>query len=175
MFKNTIAEVTVGETTYFRTISGNTSDTITIATLPGDKARARLGSVEAGEVTIVCANAGVGGNEYEVEVVLSSGQNMELSASLTDLMLTVYLGTNAEGLADNSKNTATAIAAKIDEIAEFTATMTGAGGVIAVTENPIPFTGGTAVVAVSAGDKYRINENYTNITLMKSLIDVLTP
>lgn len=157
-----VAEVTIDNTTYHRTITSNTSNTITIADLPGTIATARLGAPEAGEVTITTVLKGVGGNEYDVEVVLSPGQNAELSASLTGLMLTVYLGTDAGGVADDAKNTDALIATAIDQVPEFNATATGAGGVIAVTVEPVPFTGGTAVVTVGSGDVYKINENILN-------------
>ena len=162
MFANTIAEVIINEITYYRTIASNTSNTIAITELPGTASSAKLGVPEAGEVTIVYDIKGVGGNEYEVEVVLSPNQNATLSSSLTGLMLTVYLGTDAGGLADNAKNTATAIAESISQVPDFTATMTGMGGVITVTVEPIPFTGGTAVITVGNGDIYRINETYSS-------------
>jgi hypothetical protein len=158
-----IAEIHIGSTTYFRAITDNDAHILSFGTLPGSVATAILGDHAAGEVTIQTATQGIGGNEYEVEVVLSSGQNMELSASLTGLMLTVYLGTDGAGAADGSKNTATAVAAKIDELAEFTATMTGSGGVIAETVNPVPFTGGVAIVSVSNGIPYRIRSSYASL------------
>lgn len=161
MFLGAVAKIQIGNISYLRSVVGNTSTRIGIAPLIGSPATAILGSSEAGEVTITCLTDG--DVDYQVEVVVSSGQNMELSASFVDPMLTVYLGTDGTGAADNAKNTATAIAVKIDELSAFSAEMTGAGGVIAVTEDPVNFSGGIDPVVVTAGCEYQIKPANSNI------------
>jgi len=163
MFLGAIADIKIGTKHYLRSVIGNTETRIGINPIQGASATAILGEHAAGEVTIVTVAQGIGGNEYTCEVVLSAGQNMALSASLTGLVLTVYLGTDAGGLADNAKNTATAVAVVIDQVPEFTATMTGAGGVIATTVNPVAFTGGIAIVSASVGCEYQIKKPTSNI------------
>jgi hypothetical protein len=151
-----IAKVRVNGIEYLRSIASNTADTITIATLPGAAAGAVYGDAGGGQVTIACVEEGEAGNLYTLEVVLSPGQDAALSASLLESVLTVFLGTDAEGLADNAKNTGTLVAAAIGDVPGFDATMTGSGGVVAETENPVLFTGGIDAVPVAAGCEYQI-------------------
>jgi len=150
---NKIINVEVDDITYTRTILSNTVNTITINVLPGASAIAKIGTAETSEVTITVTAKGVAGNEYTVEVVEAPGTDDNLSASLTEDMLTVYLGKTAGSL-DNAKNTGTLVAGVITQLAEFTAELTGSGGVVDATLAPIEFTGGVDVISVSSGDKY---------------------
>jgi len=167
MFAGHTVKVSVGEKEYLRTVSSNTADTLTMATLPGAAASAIIGTPGTAEVTVTVATEGIGGNEYTAEVVEAPGDDDNLSASLTGLVLTVYLGKTG-GVLDNAKNTATLVAAAIDTIPEFTAAMTGSGGVVPVAA-AVPFTGGVAVVNVSAGSEYQIMRK-THVQLTGSLI-----
>lgn len=153
---NKFAEIALGAVTYTRKITANSSNTITIDALPGAAASAVIGAVEAGQVTVVSDSKGVGGNEFSIEFATSSGNDMALSSSLTGLVITVYLGTGVAGALDDAKNTATLIAASISEIPNFTATMTGSGGAMGETAEPVEFSGGVAVISVSASCIYRI-------------------
>jgi hypothetical protein len=154
IFAGTIAKIIIAGVSYLRSVASNTADTITIAALPGAVASAVINNGVNGEVTIVRETDG--DVAYEVEVVVSAGNNMALSASFADGMLTVYLGTDAEGVADNAKNTGTLVAAVISDVPDFNATLTGSEGVVAVTENAIPFTGGVDAVVVGVGCEYHI-------------------
>jgi len=154
MFAGNVAKITVGTKDYYRTVASNTANTLTIATLPGAAASAIIGTPGTAEVTITVVAEGVGGNSYTAEVVEAPGDDDNLSASLTGTVLTVYLGKTG-GALDNAKNTAILVAAAIDAIPEFTAAMTGSGGVVAAME-AVPFTGGVAVVDVTAGSEYQI-------------------
>ena len=154
MFSGHMAKVTIADIEYYRTVSSNTATTLTISTLPGAAASAIIGTPGTAEVTVTCATEGVGGNEYTAEVVEAPGDNDNLSASLTGLVLTVYLGKTG-GVLDGAKNTATLVATAIDQLPEFTAAMTGTGGVVPVAA-AVTFTGGVAVVDVVAGSEYQI-------------------
>jgi len=155
MFAGNVARVTISGVDYYRTVASNTATILTIATLPGAAASAIVGTLDTAEVTVVYVNEGVAGNSITAEVVAAPGDNDNLSASFTDNVLTVYLGKTA-GELDDTKNTATLVAVKIDELAEFTATMTGSDGVVPVTVTPVEFSGGVAVVSASSGSVYQI-------------------
>ena len=157
MLAGTVVSVEAGGKTHLRSVLSNTTDTITINPLPGAAASVILGNPGFAEVTVTCVAMGIGGNEYTAEIVDAPGDDDNLSASLTGLVLTVYLGKTG-GVLDGAKNTATLVAAAIDAVPEFTAAMTGIGGVMAVMEEPVPFTGGVAIVDVSAGSKYEIKK-----------------
>ena len=166
MFAGHNAKVTVAGIDYYRTVASNTADAITINALPGASASAIIGTPGTAEVTITVVAEGVGGNEYTAEVVEAPGDDDNLSASLTGLVLTVYLGKTG-GVLDGAKNTATLVAAAIDQISEFTAEMTGSGGVVPVAE-AVSFTGGIAVVTVTAGSEYQIMRK-THVQLTGSI------
>ena len=72
---------------------------------------------------------------------------------------TSFTGGGLNPSVDGVKNTATAIAEAIDDLEGFTATMTGSGGVLAVTVEPIAFTGGYEGISVGDGDRYQIIRN----------------
>jgi hypothetical protein len=154
---NKLAKVLINAILYVRKITANTADTITIPAIQAAVAAgAVIGEASGGQVTIACAVAGAAGNDYTVEFVNGSGNNVPLSAALNGTVLTVTLATNGSGLPDDSANTGTAVAAAIDALAEFTSTMTGAGGVVAATTEPVPFTGGVDAIAVVADTPYSI-------------------
>lgn len=79
------------------------------------------------EITVEYNFVGTEGNNYSVEVVEGSGNNVDMSAVLTDTKITVTLGTDGVGALDNTKNTATLIASEISNIDNFTATADGTG------------------------------------------------
>jgi len=154
MFSGHMAKVTISNIDYYRTVASNTANTLTINALPGAAASVIVGTPGTAEVTVTYVNEGIGGNSLTAEVVAAPGDNDNLSASLTGTVLTIYLGKTG-GVLDDAKNTATLVAAKIDELAEFTAAMTGTGGVVPVAA-AVTFTGGVAVVDVTAGSEYQI-------------------
>jgi hypothetical protein len=160
VLQNLIAVVSINNVDYFRTISANSANTITIGALPGAAASAVVGEAEAGQVTTVYDIDGADGNDYEIQFVNGSGNNVPLAAALADHLITVTLATDGEGVPDNSQNTATNIAAAIDLLDDFTSTMTGSGGVMTAMAEPVSFTGGVDVVEVSVGDKYKIRQGY---------------
>lgn len=153
---NKYVEIFMGNISYIRKITDNSGSTITIDELPGTAASAVIGDHSAGEVTVVFAFKGIGGNSYSIEFVKSEGNNQPLSAALNGLDITVNLATDVNGDLDDTANTATAIAAEIDLLENFSATMTGSGGAMGETVAPIDFSGGIAIVTVSNGLGYKI-------------------
>jgi hypothetical protein len=156
MLAGAIAEVDIGSTTYFRKVLSNTATTVTIDTIAGNPASATLGSGTNGVVTITSVNDGIGGNSYTVAAVLGSGNNIAMSVLLTGLNLVVTLGTNGGGTIDTAKNTATLVAAAIDALPEFVATASGTGVTSINPTSQASFTGGVAIVSVSASTPYKI-------------------
>jgi len=91
------------------------------------KASIAIGSGDNGVVTTTYDNYGETGNDYSLEVVVGSGNNIAMSAELTGTKITVTLGTGVAGAVDDTKNTATLIAAEITALDGFTATASGTG------------------------------------------------
>ena len=154
MFAGNIVKITLDDIEYYRSVTSNTSTTLTISPLPGDSASATIGSGES-EIIIYVVNEGIEGNSYSVEVVESPGTNDNLSTSLIDNILTIYLGKTGDVL-DNTKNTSVAVINAIDNVSEFFAIGTGSGGILSVTIEPVEFTGGIEVVRVIEGSEYQI-------------------
>lgn len=147
--------ITTGGIDYLRTIIGNTADTLTFIPLGslGTAATAKIGDAGAGEVTITVAVPGSAGNNYSVEALQPTEPDIPLSAVLVGDLLTVTLATNASG---EPSSVGMDVAAAIDALAEFTALMTGPGGMVAPTAEPVPFTGGEDGLSVQVGDSYQI-------------------
>jgi len=156
MFAGKIAKITVSGITYYRNILNNNATEIILSTPLEAPAQASvvIGDVSAGQITIVVDEYGADGNNYTVQFVESLGADDNPSAGLDGTALTVYLGMTG-GVLDDAKNTATQITDVINQIGGFTATMTGAGGPMGVTEI-IPFEGGSDGVSVEAGTPYEV-------------------
>lgn len=123
--------------------SGDGSGVIAIT---AQKASAIVGDGETANsyVTVTSDVAGVAGNSITIEVEngLISGA---LAAGITDNVITLTLGMDAATAPDPTKNTASAIATAIDNLAGVTAVADGTGeGVPAIVdEDEIQFAGGT--------------------------------
>jgi hypothetical protein len=106
-------------------------------------ATAIIGDPDGATITVTCETPGLEGEKYKIIVVNAEEADADLSAELEDNLITVTLGTDAEGEPDDDKNTATLVATEIATIQGFTAVASGGGnGVIAAIEDPVPFTGG---------------------------------
>lgn len=108
------------------------------------KASAEIGSGDNGKVTITYDSVGTEANEYEVAVVIAEGLDKAMSAAFANGVITVTLGTDADGNVAAAKNTAKLIAEKISTLDGFTATHSGEGNSSiseATTEN-VAFEGG---------------------------------
>jgi len=106
-------------------------------------ASATLGSGTNGTVTVTAENEGTEGNDFTIEAVLGSGNNVAMSAAIVGDAITVTLGTDGAGAADSAKNTALLVAAAIDALVGVSAEASGSGAIrIPVTASK-SFTGGT--------------------------------
>ena len=106
-------------------------------------ATATIGDPEVETITVTCGTPGLDGEKYKIIAVNAEEESAELSAVLEDNLITVTLGTNAEGLPDDTKNIASLVVTEIAKIEGFTAEASGDGnGVIAAIEEPVSFTGG---------------------------------
>ncbi len=109
------------------------------------KATAEIGTGTNGTVTVEYDFVGTEGNSYKIAVVVAEDANESLSADLSNSKITVTLGTgDVAGTVDDTKNTATLIAAKISAIQGFTATASGEGtsSISTATVKDVDFTGG---------------------------------
>jgi hypothetical protein len=155
-------KITIGNADYLRKITGCLVDMFGFQSIQeGAAASAVIGLEDTAEVTVVCAEAGEAGNLYTVQAIAAPGTDDNLSASLADGVITVYLGKTA-GELDPAKNTATAVAEAIDQIPEFTATMTGSGGAFPLVE-PTAFSGGVDAIVVTDGTPYEIFAQPTGV------------
>jgi len=110
------------------------------------KASAKIGTGTNGAVTVECDSVGTEGNFYKIAVVIAEDAKAALAATLSNGKITVTLGTgDVAGTVDDTKNTATLIAAKISIIDGFTATASGDGesSISTATATDVSFTGGT--------------------------------
>ena len=128
-----------------------------------------IGAGDDGVVTITADEIGTGGNSYTVAVAVATGANAALAASISGTDITVTLGTTAvAGTADDTKNTATLIAAKITALAGVTAVASGEGTTaISAAVTKKAFTGGQWGTVCPAGGLIFIDDD--NATLYFSI------
>lgn len=128
------------------------SITVTPATDKGSAALLSLGSGTDGVVAITFGDTGAVGNAYSASVVLAAEADTALSVALVDTVLVVTLGTDALGAADDTKNTATLVAAAIEAYegdVSFTAIASGDGSGIIVEAVPASFSGGGDNISIT--------------------------
>lgn len=107
------------------------------------EATANIGSGTDGTVTTTVDVVGTEGNSYTIEVVAGSGNNVAMSAELTDNAIVVTLGTDGVGALDATKNTATLIATAINALSGVSSVASGTGATaIGAAEAVKNFTGG---------------------------------
>lgn len=107
------------------------------------KASQTIGSGDNGTVTVTYGFVGDEGNVYTIEVVEGTGADVDMTAVLTGTAIVVTLGTDSESALDATKNTATLVAAAIDELANLSAEASGTGETaLAAAEAEASFTGG---------------------------------
>lgn len=141
---------------------------------------ATIGSGENGTITI---KRNTMTTTDKVNIVVSTEANAALAVAYLNNKLTITLGTNAETAADDTKNTATLIAAKITEVEGFTATASGTGAVAISTataedvsftngaygtpcqEVGIGFVSGVTYYVCVAADNTAYNDNWRTFTL----------
>lgn len=107
------------------------------------KASIDIGAGDNGTVTITYDNLGTEGNDYTIVGVAGSGNDVDLSATISGTDITLTFGTDGSGVADDTKNTATLIAAAIDALDGVSAEASGTGvTVIDTAFDATNFTGG---------------------------------
>lgn len=108
-------------------------------------ATAIIGDPDGATITVTCETPGLEGEKYKIIVVNAEEADADLSAELEDNLITVTLGTDAEGEPDDDKNTATLVATEIATIQGFTAEASDDGsGIISAfsDDEPLQFSGG---------------------------------
>jgi hypothetical protein len=116
----------------------------------GVSAMVDIGAGENGVVTIAVDEAGSDGNDYTVGVVEGDGNDVALSASITDGDITVTLATDGTGALDDTANTATLVTAEVDGLTGVSATASGDGSTaLDNAEGPKNFAGGVDATAES--------------------------
>ena len=107
-------------------------------------ASAQIGEDPNGTLTITVNEPGAAGNLYTLQFLIAEAGE-EMSVSVDENLMVIFLGTDSEGLPDLLKNTAALIADYITENHGelFTATFSGDGFFDEETD-PLPFAGGAA-------------------------------
>jgi hypothetical protein len=141
-----VADGLITVTEAFTNLSDDSSAAIPVvaeAPVNAVAASAIIGTGDNGQVTITYATKGEVGNSLTVQTVLAADVDAALDANVTNNDMVITLGTDATGAADDTKNTATLIAALIDSHDEFSAEASGTGAdAIAVMDEPDDFAGG---------------------------------
>ena len=119
-------------------------------------AAADVGAGQDGTVTVTAETSGAAGNDLTVEVVAGVGVDQPLAASIAGTAITVTLGTDGAGDPDAAKNTATLVAAAVDDLTGVSAVASGTGAdPLTAAEGPTSFTGGIdGTVAVQGAVVY---------------------
>lgn len=111
-------------------------------------ATATIGSGANGVVTVTATTAGAAANTNTIRSVLGSGNDVALSAAVNSGVITVTLGTDGGGLADDAKNTATLVAAAVDGVTGYDAVASGSGATPVPVTSAQSFAGGHDVMTV---------------------------
>ena len=166
-----IIKVRHGSKDYFREISDTAGGTLTfdplvpeVTEVPAVESSAVIGASPDGIATIRCKTAGVAGDDYSVEVIAGTGESQSLGVSLTDDLLTITSPTGVTGdptaiLAGNLEALFAGVPA-VDAV--FSVDDDFEAGEIALTEEPIAFSGGSDTVAAipaviaDEGDAYEV-------------------
>lgn len=122
----------------------------------GDSATAEIGAGENGIVTVTIDAGGTHGHEYSIEVRTNINPSKELAATLAEKKILVTLGTDADALPDNAKNTATLVSAAIDALDGISAAASGSGAdPLTLEEEEKDFAEGTDPAVVSKAFEVR--------------------
>lgn len=124
------------------TLDGTNIDIIVGTAADGVAANADIGSDADGTVTVTYFEVGEIGNDYNIEVVLGSEPSQPLSVEFNSPVITVILATTEDIVPDVTATTATQIAALINELELFTATVSGTGLTPVPVQVETPLAGG---------------------------------
>lgn len=111
-------------------------------------ATATIGSGANGVVTATATTAGAAANTNTIRAVAGVGNNVALSAAVSNGVITVTLGTDGGGVLDDTKNTATLVAAAVDGVTGYDATASGSGATVVPVTSAQSFSGGHDVFTV---------------------------
>lgn len=166
-----IIKVRHGIKDYFREISDTAGGTITfdplipeVPEVPAVESFAVIGASPGGIATIRCKTAGVAGDAYSVEVIAGTGESQSLGVTLVEDLLTITSPTDGPGaptavLAGNLEALFAGVPA-VDAV--FSVDNDFEAGEIAITEEPIEFSGGADTIAsipaviADVGDAYEV-------------------
>lgn len=89
-------------------------------------------AVSNATLTVTAATAGWAGNAISIKAVVAGSINAALAAAIANNVITITLGTDGAGAADDTKNTGTLVAAEVDALTEVTCATSGTGaGIVA--------------------------------------------
>lgn len=108
-----------------------------------------VNAVTNATLTVTAAAAGALGNLIRVVLVAGVGNDVALDAAIANNLITVTLGTDGGGAADNTKNTGTLVAAAIDALSEVACATSGTGAGIVAPVAVQSLSGGHDVMTVS--------------------------
>ena len=95
-----------------------------------------IGSLPSGQITVTSTEV-IGeesNNKFDLQVVAGVGADKATTATFSNDVVTITLGTNAGGTLDNAKNTAELVTGEINDLDGFSAVFSGDGsGVIGIT------------------------------------------
>lgn len=114
-------------------------------------AQAATGSIGSGANGVVTATvdaAGAPGNLFTMRSVLGVGADVALSAAISTGAITVTLGTDSGSLADDTKNSASLVAAAVEALAGVSAAASGSGATPVPVTSAVTFSGGHDVLSV---------------------------
>jgi hypothetical protein len=111
-----------------------------------------LGSGGNGTVTVTADTRGQSGTALSSVVTTGVGNDVALSAAIASNIVTVTLGTDSGGVADDTKNTAVLAAAVIDALTGVSAAASGNGSGVIPTSTSTPFAQTYSLAALGAVD-----------------------
>lgn len=172
MFINEIVVFEVKGIQYSRVVTDNDANTLTFASAHAAEAAVCKIQVGGSIITVTAATAGEAGNANLAKVIEGSGDDA-LAAALSGQVLTVSLGMT-DGASDDAENTATLVAAAIDGLAGFAATVTTGDGsdVVVVTPSGAYYRFSGGLNAMPVGTEYQIQQpEGANVQLSGSILE----
>ena len=118
------------------------------------EAEGKTGDSEAYEITWTAVEAGADGNDISIAIVAGEGISQGMAVSVAGTDITVALATDGSGDPDDAVNTATAVAAIVNEHVTAGALVQGAvtgGGGVCEPEAKVELTGGLDITPGVAG------------------------
>ena len=160
MLTDSWVKMLVSDKEYVREVSSNGANTITIPIIePAVAASCQLFYDYDYAIGVNYDVAGAAGNTKRIIVTAETGEgheNVNLGAVLADGIITVTLGTDANGALDAAKNEAILVAGAIDAITNFTSIPLATESEPVVTYCDIGLSGGADAYGASEGTVYEV-------------------